>query len=160
MPVIKYNLRNILIYSVSGVYLYIKSLFNVSSINVVSLLLSRSLNSYVSFNTAVVSVYTVICNTFVHQNVVTSVIFWSKILKKSRKTKTLSIKIDFIKRFKSGRWAVDIANHYCLIPTPVWVIKNNAEKIKINIQKNLWLVQIKLIEPEIFFWRIWKKCYI
>ena len=50
-------------------------------------------------------------------------------IKKNRKTITLSTKIDIIKRFESGKRAVEIANHYCLTPTTVRTIKSKSKKI-------------------------------
>lgn len=53
---------------------------------------------------------------------------------KNWKTITFSTKIDIIKRFESGKRAVDIANHYCLTTTAIITIKSNARKIKASVQ--------------------------
>lgn len=73
-----------------------------------------------------------------------------KNIKKNRKTITLSTKIDVIKRFESGELAVEIANHYCLIPTiPSELSKAMLKKLRQVSKIHQLLVQIKLIEPAI-----------
>lgn len=63
-----------------------------------------------------------------------SSLFTAENILKILKIVTLSTKIVIIKLFESGERAVDIANHYCLIPTIIQTIKTNAEKIKASIQ--------------------------
>jgi hypothetical protein len=65
-------------------------------------------------------------------------------IKKNRKNITLSKKIDIIKHFEFSKRAVEIANHYCLIPTTVRTIKSNAEKIKASFQNILFTSSNKI----------------
>ena len=51
--------------------------------------------------------------------------------KKKRKSVTLEVKLDVLKRFTEEHRAVDIARALGLQPTTVRTIRGNAEKIKL-----------------------------
>ena len=64
-------------------------------------------------------------------------------LKKKRKSVSLQVKFDVLKRFTEGQRAVDIARALGLQPTTVRTIHGNAEKIKLCAQSVIPLAATK-----------------